>query len=207
MMKKYLAALSATALIGIAPSALAASTTELKVTGIITPAACVPTLSSGGIVDHGKISSKDLNQTKETPLPEHTFQFSVNCDSATVFTLKPIDRRPNTDHENGELFGLGKINGDQRLGGFLGYFDKPIADGVPAITLGSTDNGNSWSRSSEFFPYKINAFGSPTDPSTPIAIKDLVADLLIRTYIARADSLDLGNEVNIDGSATLEIRY
>ncbi|MCX2899822.1 DUF1120 domain-containing protein [Pseudomonas mandelii] len=207
MIKRYLAALCATALIGVAPPAVAASTTELKVTGIITPAACVPTLSSGGIVDHGKISSQDLNQTKETRLAQHTLQFSVNCDSATVFTLKPIDNRPNTDHDRGELFGLGKINGDQRLGGFLPSFHNVVADGVPAITLGSIDNGNSWYRNSFIFPYAVNAVGSPADPSTPIAVKDLATDLLINTYIARADSLDLGNEVAIDGSTTLEIRY
>ena len=207
MMKKYLAALSATALIGIAPSALAASTTELKVTGIITPAACVPTLSSGGIVDHGKISSQDLRQTAETRLPEYALRLSVSCNSATLFTVKPIDNRPNTDHDNGELFGLGKINGDQRLGGFQGYFSNSVADGVPAITLGSTNNGNSWSKVSGFYPYMLYAFGSPADQATPIAVKDLVTDLQVQTFIARADSLDLGNEVNIDGSATLEIRY
>ena len=206
MIKKYLAALSATALIGIAPSAVGASTTDLKVTGIITPAACVPTLSSGGIVDHGKISSQDLRQTAETRLPEHTLQLSVNCNSSTMFTLKPIDNRPDTDH-SGDLFGLGMINGDQRLGGFNGYFINSVADGVPAITLGSSDNGNTWFRASAFHPYRIYAVGSPADQATPIAVKDLVTSLVVQTYIARADSLDLGNEVAIDGSTTLEIRY
>ena len=102
---------------------------------------------------------------------------------------------------------MGKINGDQRLGGFMGFLDNPIADGVPAITLGSTDNGDTWFRSSSLSPGRINAFGSPAAPSIPIAVKDLVTDLQVNTYIARADSLDLGNEVSIDGSTTLEIRY
>jgi hypothetical protein len=45
-MKKYLAALSATALIGIAPYALAAPSTDLTVIGTITPNACTPTVSN-----------------------------------------------------------------------------------------------------------------------------------------------------------------
>ena len=75
MIKKYFAALSATALIGVAPYALAASSTDLTVTGIITPNACTPTLSGGGIVDHGKFSAKDLNAGHETTaLPTETLQ-------------------------------------------------------------------------------------------------------------------------------------
>lgn len=62
-MKNYFAALSATALISVAPFAVAASSTDLTVTGVITPQACTPSLSNGGIIDNGKISAKDLNLT------------------------------------------------------------------------------------------------------------------------------------------------
>ncbi|WP_256590845.1 MULTISPECIES: DUF1120 domain-containing protein [unclassified Pseudomonas] len=65
-MKKYLAALSATALIGVAPFAMAASSVDLTVTGTITPAACMPSISNGGAIDLGKISAKDLNPTTYT---------------------------------------------------------------------------------------------------------------------------------------------
>ncbi|MDI2593910.1 hypothetical protein POF45_21140 [Pseudomonas sp. 681] len=43
--------------------------------------------------------------------------------------------------------------------------------------------------------------------SQPIAAQNLTLDLLIGTSIARADGLDLSNEVPIDGSATLEMTY
>ena len=93
MIKKYFAALSATALIGVAPYALAASSTDLTVTGIITPSACTPTLSGGGIVDHGKFSAKDLNQTSKLT-PSQTLKLSVNCErQLTVFALTRIDNR------------------------------------------------------------------------------------------------------------------
>ncbi|WCM50410.1 DUF1120 domain-containing protein [Pseudomonas sp. WJP1] len=207
MIKKYLAALSTTALIGVAPYALAASSTDLTVTGLITPSACTPTLSGSGIVDHGKFSAKDLKQTSETPLPSQTLKLSVNCESATVFRLKSIDNRPDSDSDAGESFGLGKINGDQRLGNFEGVLLASEADGVAVRPLVSRDNGATWHVSSYLRPKTLSAFGSPTTPPAPIAIKDLVTDLQVNTYIARADSLDLSNEVALDGSVTLEILY
>ncbi|MHC8317926.1 DUF1120 domain-containing protein [Pseudomonas sp. LB3P31] len=206
-MKKYIAALSATALIGIAPYTMAGSSTDLTVKGLITPAACLPTLSGGGIIDHGKLASRDLNQTKPTRLPTQSMQFSVNCDSATVFTLKSTDNRMGSDYDEGALFGLGKINGDQKLGGFQGRFANLNADGVPVRSLVSYNNGGNWSTRPTWTPEGIYAFGSLTGTPLPIAIKDLVSDMGVETFIARADSLDLSSEVALDGSATLEIVY
>lgn len=45
------------------------------------------------------------------------------------------------------------------------------------------------------------------DASQPLPTKDLVADLEVQTLINRTDGMDLSNEVLIDGSATLEMRY
>lgn len=199
MMKKYFAALSATALIGIAPYALAASSTDLTVTGIITPNACTPMLSEGGVVDHGKFSSKDLNQDRWTRLTTHTLQLTVNCDSAIAFRLKPIDKRAGSDADDGASFGLGLINGDenQKLGYFETRFEAPLGDGVAVRALHSYNNGDTWGTFNGLIPNAISAFGAVGGPSTPIAIKDLVTGLQVRTYIARADSLDLTNEVAI----------
>ncbi|SEE91857.1 Protein of unknown function [Pseudomonas migulae] len=207
MMKKYFAALSATALISVAPYALAASSTDLSVTGTITPNACEPKLSDGGNVHHGKISSKDLNKDRETKLTDKTLQLTVNCDSPIAFRLKPIDNQPGSSTEPGLGFGLGKINGDEKLGYFEALLRRPMADGVLARALRSINNGDTWSQGSDMLPESISAFGVPGGPATPIAIKDLVTDLLISTYIARADSLDLTNDAALDGSVTLEVLY
>ena len=45
-------------------TAHAASTVELTVKGLITPMACTPLLSGGGLVDFGKISRNDLIHVK-----------------------------------------------------------------------------------------------------------------------------------------------
>ncbi|WP_392891128.1 DUF1120 domain-containing protein [Pseudomonas migulae] len=92
-MKSYLAALTTTALISLAPFALAASSTELTVTGFITPSSCTPSLSDSGIVHYGKISAKDLNQNTATPLEDRTVTLSVNCDAPTAMALLGIDNR------------------------------------------------------------------------------------------------------------------
>ncbi len=46
-----------------------------------------------------------------------------------------------------------------------------------------------------------------SDASTPVPATELVADLQVNTSIARTDGLDLTNEVTLDGSATLEVKY
>ncbi|MHC8312973.1 DUF1120 domain-containing protein [Pseudomonas sp. GT1P32] len=205
MIKKYFAALSAIALISVAPFALAASSTDLTVTGLITPNACTPTLSGGGIVDHGKFSAKDLRPDRETPLPSQTLQLAVNCDAATTFKLRGIDHRAASSTD-GNGFGLGFINTDQKLGYSELRSIAPMADGVSVVPLHSRDNGSTWFRSAQIDALGVSSYGA-LGTTTPIAIKDLLTDLKVDTYIARADALDLTNEVALDGLATLEILY
>jgi hypothetical protein len=206
MIKKYFAALCATALIGVAPYALAAPA-DLTVTGIITPMACTPTLSEGGIVDHGKFLSTNLNQDSNTKLTDKILQFSVNCDSPIAFRLKPIDNRPGSNINNNGLFGLGFINGNQKLGYFSADFLAPMADGAGVRPMYSYNNGDSWGNFTGLLSNALTAFGAVGGPNTPIAIKHLVSDLRISTYIARADSLDLTNEAALDGSITIQVDY
>ena len=206
MIKKYFAALSATALIGVAPYALAASSTDLTVTGLITPSACTPSLSEGGIVDHGKIPSKDLFEDKNTRLADKTLKLSVSCDAPVAFWMNPIDNQLDTAI-NYLTFGLGKINGDQKLGAVEVAFINPMADGVGVRPIRSTNDGATWTPANKLYPVGITSFKSLTGPWAPTAMKDLEVDLEIQTTIARADSLDLTNEVALDGSVTIEIHY
>jgi hypothetical protein len=207
MLKKYFAVLSATTLISVAPFALAASSTDLTVTGSITPGACTPTLSNGGIVDHGKTSAKDLNQDRITNLPKETLQLTINCDADQPIKLRAIDNRPGTSID-GSSYGLGFINGNQKLGGFYIKLINPLANGVPALTLGSYDGGITWMRNHWMDPETpLLSVGSTSDTTTPIAVKDVTMDLQVSTVIARADGLDLTDEVAIDGSITLEVGY
>jgi hypothetical protein len=206
-MKKYCAALSVTALICVAPYTLAASSTDLTVTGTITPAACTPSLSGNGIVDNGKISVNDLHKGSDTPLQSVILQLTVQCEEATQFALNPVDNRPGTAHRD-DMFGLGLINGDEKLGGYNVRMQNARADGQVVYPLSSSDGGNRWERNQggHIFAGLLYSVGRGST-LTPIAARETVMDIAVRTFISRTELLTLTEEVAMDGSMTLEVKY
>ncbi|MVV52012.1 DUF1120 domain-containing protein [Pseudomonas sp. PB120] len=208
-MNKPLSLLTAALLLTGASSVFAASSTDLTVKGLITPNACTPVLAGGGIADHGKISVQDLNPDKPTYLPEIVMQMTVNCDAATPFAINPIDNRAGTS-TFGSYFGLGLINTNEKLGNFRVIPRNVMADATKAQAILSTDGGKTWLKegSSAFWGvnniWSVGALGADI---APIAIKDLSIDLYVRTGIAATNSLTLTDEVKLDGSATLQIKY
>lgn len=204
-MKKLLATLSTLALISMPPKALAASSTELTVTGTITPSACTPGLSGGGLVDLGKISAKDLRQDRWTEISKDPMQLTVACDAATLFALDAIDNRAGTTFDEG-AFGMGLTDAGEKLGAYWVRIDTIQADGQPARAITSINGGVNWVFTDyivEEFPTAVSTSGTPL----PIPASNVSMDLEIRSLIARADSLTLTNEVTIDGSATIEVKY
>ena len=206
-MKLSLTALAAgLALFGSA-SAFAASTVDLTVTGLIVPSACTPSLSNGGVIDHGKISAQDLSPDVDTQLPNHQMTLTVACDGTIAMALNAIDNRAGSATDMEYLFGLGLINGTQKLGSFRIFADDAIADGIPAKTIISRDAGESWEADYLWSPNRYFSVAAQDGPLQPIPIKNLSTTLTIGTFIAPSNNLDLSNEVSIDGSATLEVKY
>lgn len=207
-MKDFLAALAGALLITQGALTFAASSIELSVRGSITPSACAPSLSEGGQVDFGKIAVKDLAVVGSTKLPPVTLTLSVECEADTLFALIGKDNRRGTaqawvpDH----FYGLGLINGDEKLGSYeIGVFN-PVADTL-VYPLYSADQGQTW---------LINSFGSYMghnhwsafgDSTTPKALSHVTVDLRISAMIAPTNGLTLTEEVPLDGSATLDVIY
>lgn len=207
-MKKIPYALTMALIVLTSPLTFAASSTDLTVTGLITPNACTPNLSSGGIVDYGKIPAKDLKQDTSTPLQEKTLTLDVKCDGATPFALFAKDNRAGSASSASSLyFGLGKINETQNLGSYHLTMTNAVADGVAVQTIKSVDGKNDWRAQLFMWPGQYMSVAAIGNPGLPIPIQDLTLELGIATSIARADGLDLTNEVLIDGSATLEMNY
>lgn len=203
-MKKYFAAFTTTALISAAPFAFAASSTDLTVTGLITPVACTPTFSGGGVIDIGKVSSSDLNQSSNTLVGTHPIQLVVNCDAATKFALNPIDNQDGTSP--GNWFGLGLTPDDEQLGFFFPKVVQ-VKEGTTSLdAIKSNDGGATWVKATDAQAGYLLSVAA-TGGSAPIDAKDVTFDFEVDTYIARADSLTLDNEVIIDGSATFEVKY
>lgn len=64
-------------------SAIAAPTAVLKVKGVLTNAACSPTLSNSGVVDYGTVHLSDLSDSAVNQLGQKTIDLTITCDAAT----------------------------------------------------------------------------------------------------------------------------
>lgn len=207
---------TAALLLASVSNVLAASSVDLSVTGAITPSACTPALSGGGVVDHGKISFSDLNPvpSRDTALPVASLALSVNCTAATLFAIKSSDNRAGTSAEPGaglSSFGLGLVNGDKKVGWYTLKTSSSLADGVSQPVIESAD-GKVWFNAPEdtqiWQPDWMRAFnaGTGTHPA-PLPVQAMTSDLLIQTTILRKDQLPTGQELQLDGSATLDVVY
>ncbi|WP_433736992.1 DUF1120 domain-containing protein [Pseudomonas putida] len=206
-MKRTLNILLGAMLLAGSASAFAASSVDLTVTGVITPSACTPGLSNGGVVDYGKISAKDLNADKSTLLKAKTVQFMLTCDAATLAAIEAKDNRDGSSFSNDpSKFGLGLINGNEKLGAMSLWLTTPIADGATVRTIISEDGGSTWYASTDLATNSIISVAD-TSTLTPIPFQTWTSDLRIASHIAPTNQLTLTNEVSIDGSVTLTVRY
>lgn len=202
-MNKHLSLLTAALFFTGASSAVAASSTELTVKGLITPSACTPTLA-GNSINLGTISAKDLNPDNPTTIDRRTLPMSVNCDAAITFALHGIDNRAGTALGGG--FGLGMVN-TKKLGNVYLTITNPMADGVLVQPLASYDKGATWEKEKFWDPGLYMSVGTMGGDLKPITVKDLNFDLAVDTLIAKGKDLDLSSDIRIDGSATLEVLY
>lgn len=204
---KSLNALFATLLFTGASTAYAASSVDLTVRGLITPSACEPTLSGGGNVEIGKISAKDLKADENTLLPDQRLQLTVTCDAATLMAIEPKDNRAGSASDiEDSTFGLGLVNGGEKLGFFTMVVESAVGDGTELGPIASRDGGLTWNRLIFLINNGITSVANTT-AVTPVPVQSLVADLTIAPSIAPASSLTLTEEVPIDGSATLTVKY
>jgi type 1 fimbria pilin len=206
-MKNYLAALTATALLSVAPFALAASSTELTVTGFITPSACMPSFSGDGKVDLGKIPVKDLNPNPNqfTRLPKQPIQFTVTCDAATFFALDGLDNQDGTALWE-DTYGLGRTDAGETLGGFYVNALTVLADGQPTNVILKKYGEEDWFFNNKIYKGYLTAVSAP-GIALPIAATNVAMDLEIEPFIAATNNLTLTDEVLIDGSVTIEVKY
>ena len=208
-MKSPVALLSSALLLAMSSSVFAASSVDLAVKGLITPSACAPSLSSGGIVDHGKISAKDLRLDGWTVLKSYNLQLGITCDAPTLLALKGIDNVGDA-HDPRNSYGLGLVSG-KKLGSFSLTLSNPIADGAAISMIESSDNGLTWRASSPGDMWPASYLASFGDNTTgrwaPTPVQQVLADLMVANIIAPTAGMDLTAEVPINGSATLEVKY
>lgn len=215
-MHKHCLALPALLLLVSAQPALAASTVDLSVKGQVTPKACTPLLSSGGMIDYGKISQHDLNLDKGTRLPIKQLQVRIGCNAPARFALRMRDNRIGSATVNNEIYyGLGFDNSGNRIGLYSMTFDprKTLVDSTSLIYgTESTTGGLAW-RTANLNTIEIGAnsylgFTETKDSvAGPSAIQVLISTVKVEAVINARQNLDLSTDTPLDGSATLEVLY
>lgn len=185
----------------------AASIVDVTVTGRLTPDACHVELSEEGIVDHGKIPTHTLNSDEFTVLPSQLLELSVQCARPMLFALAGIDNRAESALTP-DVFGLGRnIHApDERMGSVALSYRNPMGDGQPMQVLVSTDGGETWSARPDAEPKAYAGFALPGDRQ-PDFIRQLDAQLHVETSINFSNYLTLDQEVPLDGSIVLDLRY
>lgn len=193
-------------------ASVAASTTDIRVTGAITPTPCTPSFSAGGVFYLGKTSASDLSQSQNTELRRVTQQLTITCNAATRFAFGGDDQRTDSTSSPGpNLYGLGEVSG-HKLGFYRILFLNTLVDGNGSKSYYSFDEGASWRdfASVTTFLYKhdvgLNGFGSvgSTEP-TPVTV--LVSDVEVEAQIAPINGLDLTGEIQLDGAMTIDLVY
>lgn len=213
----FRAILGASAFAICSMSAYAGETVVLQVKGEIVPAVCTPSFTGGGVVDFGKITNGSLNETEPTTLTAKTITLSVNCDVAAKIALKAIDNKkdsvvagvhPITSLDDSASFGLGAVSG-KNTGVYNLTLGNAKAGSEAVDLLESADSGKTWTKSTKnaFTSANWLAVTTASTGNVPVAYTAFTADVTVTPAINKKSELTLTNEVNLDGSATIEVMY
>ena len=208
-MKDSIAALVGALLIVHGTVALAASSVDLSLKGAITPSACTPSLSNGGLVDYGKISTQDLNPTGVTELPKTLFKLAVNCEGSSLFGLNAQDNRSSVAGPS-DSFVLGRTRPTHWIGNYLLSMENVVTDDPTAFPIYSLDNGSTWLYNPEkrVPANALSAFGNQSSGTrSPVPLTGVALDLIVQPYIFPKSMIPAGETIPLDGSATFELRY
>jgi hypothetical protein len=191
-----------------ATPALCASKVDVTLTGSITPSACTPILSPSGIVDHGRVPARSLNQYEFTELPARTLDLNITCNQSVLFVLVGVDNRAESSVGPGFYYGLGNNMHApaERLGSVALAIREAVGDGQRAIVLASSNKGLTWFPETNAYPNNYMGFAHP-GTLVPEPHRLLTATLQVNTAINAAAYLTLKQEVPLDGSIVLDLRY
>jgi len=207
--KRLLPSLLASTLLLSAGHALAG--TDLSVTGRIQSGACSIALGNGGTIDLGTISRKDLKETEETFLARPRVTLAIDCQTPAKVAIKAINNRENVVGDYGQTdYGLGPAGSkSQSYFYFLPY--ERFGDGKPLLHLYSENGGQSWeaigpaNTAARMNPSRLTAWAE--EGKLPQAFRTIRSTLSVPIFVPAARDLDLSQEINLDGSATLELIY
>lgn len=211
-----------------------AASIDVKVIGTIAPVACTPTLSGGGTVDYGKISTSLLSSTTYSLLEEKKIDFAITCEAPVKMAVKAINGRPTTIAgavEGASGFGNAPVSGffgtttsgttsvaglglasEKKIGGYALRIDPTsvTTDEAKADLITSTSN-NAWTKSTlgslVSTASTIQTTWAKVGTATPVAFTTMSGKLGVQAYINKLSELDLTADITLDGLTTLELVY
>ncbi len=209
-------------------SAMAANSVDVRVIGTITPAACTPTVSGGGVVDYGVIRANTLSADAYTVLPTKQLDFSIVCDAPIKAGWTVTNDRPGTVAGATELStgyavspvalslptklvaGLG-LAGTAPIGGYTMALSNVMTDGSAATTVTTDNSIVNWEPSTDGMMFGgidgTKIAPAATGTIVPVAFTNFAAKLNVQAYINKSSALDLSKQIQLDGQNTIEIVY
>lgn len=201
---------------------LNAQAADLKVKGYIAPSSCSFTIGNS-VIDYGRIDPNTLSPTNYTKLAKKSTPYAIRCGSSAKAKLgvKVLDNRASsripglmtaqfgTGYRDNYNYGLGTTAKGQKIGGYVVHLRNSVADGKPAYVITDEGYGGTWDpRSSEALGHTANVSSWRTGSAvTPAQVNTVTGNLEIQAVINKTAELDMSNQVNLDGQATLELRY
>ncbi len=192
----------------------ASGTAELKVSGTLTPKACDVMLGNGGTNDYGRIS---INMRGQSSMMA-PIDFTVSCESQRLVAFKLSDNRSTYRVDglpinlpggisiptNPKHFGL-KGTSEQNAGAWAASYINLRVDGQQVGVLPVTGDKNSPPRGvfSRDIDNGIWYIWSVPGSTKPALGKVFTGQIIVHTALVS----NLLNEMNIDGSATISIKY
>ncbi|MBB5392448.1 MULTISPECIES: DUF1120 domain-containing protein [unclassified Herbaspirillum] len=212
-----------TAIAALASAAVfAGPSAELKVTGVIKPVACTPTIGTGSaVIDYGNIPAGSLTPGANKVLDTKEVPFTITCEAPVKMAVTAVDNKAaskvtglaamvSRNATESSMFGLGAAAG-KNIGAF--HFSMKqgsfTGDGVAVNTIGSAVSATpSWST--------VSAGGmttgrmlswAPAGSTTPGSYRVVSGTLSVVAILNKPENLDLTQDINLDGSATIEVKY
>ncbi|ERK08932.1 DUF1120 domain-containing protein [Serratia fonticola] len=213
-MKKNLLTLTAVSSLLLSAATLASENAEIKVIGEITTASCEVTMGNNGVFDFGKISQAQLSESTNTLLGSSSEgSVHVKCSAPTPLTFTTTDNRLGTAtfRSGGRNFGLGYVNGSGKLGFYHLQLREPTVDGVASRMFTASESGTvGMTFNTVDLEYGKRVGWAPASGAQEMAIgKDFAFRMSAKAYLSAKSAMngDLGEDVNLDGSATMEFGF
>nr|WP_319526825.1 DUF1120 domain-containing protein [Pseudomonas laurentiana] len=202
--------LSSACLLG-ATSAFASERADFRVKGVISPTPCTPLLD--GMIDYGAIKATNLNPTEHTQLPEKTLNYRILCESRKMVAVSWTDARKGTasDTPNDYAFGLGR-QGSNNIGKYFITNNATITADQTMVNMlyklsGTPSEFQTGPDRYKFGTHTTHAFAPHGPDASPGAYATIASSIKVDTHIAPTNDLDLSNDIELDGLATMTLHY